>query len=340
MIILVAGAGGYVGIPLCQRLAKLDHTVIALDRYFFGKKPFCGIPQVDKNISVLETDIREIGDGAFKERPDVVVDLAGLSNDASCEIDESFTTSINVGGAKALFDYAQKAGASRYVYSSSASVYGAGCKAGLTETDAVFPLTAYARAKLEVEKYITQETRTVGAIILRNSTLFGLAPRMRFDLAVNAMVRRAWTEKVIYIMGGGRQLRPFVHIEDAVTALIWAITDAHHCGIFNVGFDKQQLTIQQLASKVAHFFPEARIHHIPEDDDERSYHLSFAKYGEATGQTRYWSVESGIVEIRDALVEGRLDPHDPTGFTVQWYKSMLEWDHRLKNIKKNYGWIL
>src|SRR5262245_43147378 len=222
--VLVSGAGGYIGVPLCAKLVELGHLVVGLDRYFFGKTRIDGLSG-NSQFEVIIEDIRDF-DPAILKGVDVVVDLAGLSNDASAEINSELTQSINMHGATRLARLAKDAGVRRYVYSSSASVYGQGSHEKLTESDECRPLTLYAESKLHVENVLASLTDSnFETVIFRNATVFGLAPRMRFDLAINIMTLRAWKERVIYVMGGGNQWRPFVHVSDVVRALIHGVEE-------------------------------------------------------------------------------------------------------------------
>jgi nucleoside-diphosphate-sugar epimerase len=332
MKVFVAGAGGYLGIPLCQQLAKDGYDVIAFDRYFFGKKP-----EGDR-INVVVGDTRHVGFDDFRG-VDAVVDLAGLSNDASCDIDASHTKAINVDGATNLVDAALKADIKVYIYSSSASVYGHGEKHNLTEKDALRPLTEYAHSKVIVEGYIRQarSQRYFSPVILRNATVFGMSPRMRFDLAVNAMAARALLEGTIYCMGGGNQWRPFIHVDDVVSSIIWSINHAHDAGVtgetFNVGCQANQMTIRTLAGKIGYTFPGVKIHMIPDDPDARSYHLSFDKMRKLRPGQNFRTIEDGVWEIRGALTQGKVSFTDPTTHTLNWYKQILEWNQRLEEFR-------
>jgi nucleoside-diphosphate-sugar epimerase len=200
--VLVAGAGGYIGVPLCKRLVERGHTLIALDRFFFGRNRIDEIARNERAAVIVE-DIRDF-DPEILRGVAVVVDLAGLSNDASAEIDPELTRLINCGGGIRLARLAKEAGVRRYVYSSSASVYGHGVREHLTEHDECRPQTLYAESKLRVEEALAKLAGPgFETVVFRNSTVFGLAPRMRFDLAVNIMTLRAWKERVIYVMGSG-----------------------------------------------------------------------------------------------------------------------------------------
>lgn len=334
MRIFVAGAGGYIGIPLCELLAKNGHDVIAFDRYFFGKTP-------DRCNGRVITSIGDTRDVAAIDLKgcDAVIDLAGLSNDASCEIDTVHTKNINVDGALNLIQRAMEAHVPHYVYSSSASVYGHGEKHNLTEECPIHPLTEYACSKRWVEQFLEDECgQWLKYVILRNATVFGYAPRMRFDLAVNVMTARAHTEGSIYVMGGGDQWRPFVHVGDVARVLAWAAQEAGRDEIagqtFNVGIETNQMTVRALANRVAMIYPGVKIHMIPDDADNRTYHLSFSKLRKVNKMV--WnSVDNGIWEVRQALQNGQTAFDDPATKTVNWYKSMLEWNARIETMKCN-----
>jgi nucleoside-diphosphate-sugar epimerase len=332
--VLVCGAGGYIGIPLCTKLIERGHSVIALDRYFFGKNRMNGFAENPLGTIVVE-DIRDF-DPKILKGVDAVIDLAGLSNDASAEINPDLTRSINCEGGMRVARLAKEAGVRRYVYSSSASVYGHGARKQLTENDECCPLTLYADSKLKVEKLLgSLSDRDFETVIFRNATVFGLAPRMRFDLAVNIMTLRAWKERVIYIMGGGDQWRPFVHVSDVVRALIHGIDDdsVRVAGqIFNVGGDEMNYQIRQLAQFVRDVVPNTTVHMIPDDPDKRTYNVSFAKIRERLGFEPAIRVHEGIVEIKQALERGGLSGDEPIYYTLQWYRSLLEWDRRVKEL--------
>lgn len=345
MKILCAGSGGYLGIPIVNALIGRGHYVVALDRWFFGKYPTphpkLGIEKDD----IRNTAILDIGREALPY--DAVIDLAGLSNDLSAEIDPDLTRSINIDGGKRLATLAKEAGVSKYVYSSSASVYGAGTKPMLAETDECRPLTLYARSKVEVEDHLRSISGDgFDPVILRNATVFGVAPRMRFDLAVNVMTLRAHRDQVIMIMGGGEQNRPFIHVDDVVRAFVWAVEEGNAAGeTFNVGTSNH--TIAEVAKKVSNEFPMARVMQIPDDPDKRSYSCAFEKFN---GAAKLWfepeinrpnasdakpfsmSVGAGINHLARGLRDGSYRD-DPTCYTLQWYKSLLEWDYRISQIR-------
>ena len=335
--VIVTGAGGYIGIPLCEELLQKGYTVIALDRYFFGAEKISFLTE-NPAFTLVKEDIRYCNETIFKDVY-AVLDLAGLSNDATAEIDPSLTTSINYKGSERFVRLAKKNGVKRYIYSSSASVYGAGAKKALTEEDELSPQTEYAKSKVAIEKVLKElNSENFEPVILRNATIFGLAPRMRFDLAINIMTLRAWKERVIYIMGGGEQWRPFVHVRDAVKAFMMCLEAPKEkvAGqVFNIGSTELNYQIKQLAQFVLDVIPNVKIHTIPDDPDKRTYNLNFDKIRDQLGYKISVQVHEGIVEIKQALENGLLDPDDPTCYTLQWYHSLISWSKRIKELSYN-----
>jgi nucleoside-diphosphate-sugar epimerase len=332
--VLVTGAGGYVGIPLCRALLERGYHVVALDRFFFGREKLASL-ESRPEFELLVDDIRFV-DPSFVRDVEGIIDLAGLSNDAAADLDPELTRQINAQGAMRLARAGKLAGVKRYVYSSSASVYGAGAKDQLSEGDECNPQTEYARSKQAVEIALRElHDDKFEIVLMRNATIFGLAPRMRFDLAINVMTLRAWKDKAVHVMGGGNQWRPFIHVSDVVRSLILALeapSEKVDGEVFNVGHENLNHRILDIAQMVSDVIPDITIHRLPEDADKRSYNLSFDKIRKHLDFTPRVTVPEGIREIAEALENGLVSGSDPTCYTVQWYKSLLDWDKRLKEV--------
>lgn len=335
--ILVTGAGGYVGIPLCDTLLKKGYEVVALDRFFFGQDKMDGL-KLHPHLQIVKDDLRycsaDIFNGVY-----AVVDLAALSNDASAEIDPELTKAINYHGSERFARLAKNRGVERYLYSSSASVYGAGGEQSLAEDDPLSPQTEYAKSKVAIERVLMGlHDDKFHPVMLRNATMFGLAPRMRFDLAVNIMTMRAWKEHVIHVMGDGAQWRPFVHVRDVVQAFILSLEaplEKVDGQVFNVGSSELNYQIRQLAQLVVDVIPDVQIHAISDGPDKRCYKLNFDKIEGVLGYRTSVQVQEGIIEIKQALERGIIDPDDQTCYTLHWYKSLLTWSELLKELSYN-----
>jgi nucleoside-diphosphate-sugar epimerase len=335
--IFLCGVGGYIGIPLCESLLEAGYEVTGFDRYFFGRELLAPV-EAQANFTLVVGDIRDVNESLL-QRHDAVIDLAGLSNDASADIDLELTRAINHNGGIHLAHVAKAAGVRRYIYSSSASVYGRGIKMGLAETDLCNPQTEYARSKLAVEAALNEiKDSKFEPVILRNATVFGLARRMRFYLAVNIMTLRAWRDRVIYIMGGGEQWRPFIHVSDVVRTMVKCVEASSEVvagQTFNVGSDVLNLQIKNLAQFVQDVIPNVTIHRIPDNPDMRDYNLSFRKLKDALGYEPGIQIHEGIVEIKQALERGVIRGEDPRFHTLQWYMSLMEWEKRISSLSWN-----
>jgi nucleoside-diphosphate-sugar epimerase len=331
MHVFVAGGAGYIGSVLVPMLLEHGHRVTALDRFYFGDTLTPLKQRFGEKVGVVRGDVRAF-DRALLQSVDAVVDLSGISNDPSCELEPALTRSVNVDGAKRLAVAAREHGVRRYVFSSSCSVYGHGEGPGLAEKTTRRPASEYARAKADVEDFLLDMGRgawrgEVEVCALRLATVFGLSPRMRFDLAVNVMTKNAYVARRITVDGGGRQWRPFVHVRDAARAFEIALTgDAARVAgeVFNIGSDQNNVQILNLAFRVRDAVPGTEVVHAPTDPDLRDYNVSFEKVERVLGFRPEKSIDDGIREVLGALRDGALDPDDRRWYTLKQYSFLRE----------------
>jgi len=318
--LFVTGAGGYIGSVLCPVLLEAGHEVVAYDRFYFGET----LP-VHPRLERLQGDIRDVGPDRF-EGVDAVFDLAALSNDPSGDLDPELTRAVNHAGRVRVARCAKEAGVGRYVLSSSCSIYGTGQRRELTEADPVHPLTVYAQSNLAAE----EDTRALAdddfvVTALRNGTVFGVSPRMRFDLVINIMTLHAFERGRILVTGGGRQWRPLVHVRDVAQgflALLGADPAAIQGEVFNIGCGN--FRVRTVASIVREVLPiPVTVEVAPDDADKRDYSVSFDKLEQRVGFRAETSVEDGIREVYDALKFGDVEP-GPRTSTVGWYRRLIE----------------
>jgi nucleoside-diphosphate-sugar epimerase len=321
--VLVTGAGGYLGSVLVGQLLTAGHGVVAVDRFFFGEQTldaWRGHPCLE----IVRDDVRTLDPGIF-DGISAVADLAALSNDPSGELDPALTRAVNHEARVRLATAARDSGVERYVLSSSCSVYGAGGTAGLDETAPLHPLTTYALCNALAERDLLALSGPAFAVTaIRNATLFGISPRMRFDLAINLMTLDAVTTSTITVLGGGGQVRPFLHVADAARCLGTVLTapaGAVEGQVFNAGTANH--TIADLAEMIARRLPfRVKVAVVADDVDHRNYDVSFEKLRAVLAFRPQTSVAAGIDELVRGLSDGTL-VDDLTTRTVAWYRSLM-----------------
>jgi nucleoside-diphosphate-sugar epimerase len=322
MRVLVTGAGGYIGSVLTRMLLEHGYQVVAVDRFFFGRE---ALPSEGDGLQVVEADIRDLQSDNFGG-VDAVIDLAALSNDPSGELDPELTWSINCRGRARIARLGKQSGARRYILPSSCSIYG--YQEGiLDETSPVNPLTTYAKANFEAERQILPlADEGYCVVVVRQATVYGLSPRMRFDLAINGMVKGFYQSGRIPILRDGTQWRPFIHVRDASRAMLMLLkapVSLINGQLYNLGSDEQNVQVMPLAEVVAEAIGVPFEYEWYGDPDRRSYRVSFAKIRDAIGFEAQHTPADGAAQVHGALRNGELDPTDPRTNTVGWYKHLV-----------------
>jgi nucleoside-diphosphate-sugar epimerase len=332
MRVLVTGGAGYIGSILSRALLEKGYDVTCLDRLFFGDD---SIKEIAERITLVKDDIRWFEPRILKG-VDAVFDLASLSNDPSGELDPKKTLEINHKGRARVAALARKHGVRKYVLASTCSVYGFQ-KGMLTEESSLNPLTTYAKANVLAEKEVLPLADGAFSVTaLRQATVYGFSPRMRFDLAINGMVLGFFKNGKIPIMRDGKQWRPFVHVRDTSNAFIKVLeSDSELVSgqIFNVGCNDQNVRIFDLARLVADSIDLPFNYEWYGSPDTRSYRVSFDKIRKTLSYKPSYTPKEGSKEVFQALKEGRLNADDPKTITVKWYHHLLEMHAFLKNVE-------
>jgi nucleoside-diphosphate-sugar epimerase len=310
--VFVTGGAGYIGSILSRQLLQHGHRVTVFDRLFFGPDSLAEL-RSHPRFHLVEGDIR---DDTLLERTlpghDTVIHLAAIVGDPACAAAANLAADVNLNASAPLAALARRSGVERFVFASTCSVYGAN-QDMLSEESPVNPLSLYAQTRLYGEQRIRalMDAR-FRPVVLRFGTLYGLSPRMRFDLVVNFLTQKAFREKEISIFGG-EQWRPFLHVADAAKAVAVAMEAPLAVAggqIFNVGANAHNYQLKSLGPILQTLVPQARVRIIPELDDKRSYRVTFDRIARELGFHPDHTPEDGIREILDALESGQIDDVD------------------------------
>ena len=312
--IVVTGGAGYLGSILVPMLLEAGHHVHVLDRFYFGKSSLASSAG-NPNLKLTEVDIshHENIPNLFKNA-DVLIHLASISNDPSGDLDPNLTIQTNFLATLSLARRAKVEGVKQVIFISSCSVYGASGREFLDEQSEVGPVTLYALSKLQCENELLPLADSKFSVtVLRFATLFGYSPRMRFDLAVNVMAKRALQGKNILLFGDGMQYRPFLHVKDAARAIITVINEDKiitNKQIFNVGNEQLNFMIKDLVPLINKHFPNVQVEKVENNKDNRSYNVSFKKFSRICNFQSQFGIDEGIKEIEEALKSGQLTNMD------------------------------
>jgi nucleoside-diphosphate-sugar epimerase len=257
--------------------------------------------------------------------------MAELSNDPLGSLIPDVTFLVNHVGSVHLAEIARQAGVSRFVYTSSCSIYGV-ADGEVDETSPINPQTAYAECKALVERdVLALATDDFTPVFLRNATAFGASPRMRFDIVLNNLSGLAWTTKTIAMVSDGSPWRPLVHALDIATAIRCALvapTEAVHRQIFNVGSNEQNYQVREIAETVGEVFPGCNVTFGEQGGDNRSYKVRFDKIAEQLpGFSCAWNARRGAEQLRSVFEQIDLSPET---FTGPGHTRLKQLEHLLK----------
>ena len=316
-VVLVIGGAGYIGSALLPKMLDSGYKVRLLDAFVFGKDPIKEYLGHDR-LEIIEGDFRQI-DKVVESMAGVgsVIHLGGIVGDPACAHDEELTLEINLIATRLIAEVAKAQKVRRFVFASTCSVYGAN-DAFLDERSILNPVSLYAASKIASEKVLEEvSTEEFKPVIVRFGTIYGFSGRVRFDLVVNLLTAKAVKEERITLFGGD-QWRPFVHVDDAAKAVMCTLTAAGNVvngEVFNVGSDGQNHTLQDVAEIIQKIIPSAKIVDMGNDSDRRNYRVSFAKIRMTLGFEPSWTLERGIIQVKEALDQSLVSDYTETRYS-------------------------
>lgn len=340
MRVLLTGSGGYLGSLLAPELLRRGHDVVGLDTGFYRERSL--YRSGDPAPSTLAQDVRRIQSKDLIGI-DAVVHMGELSNDPAGQLSPSITYEINHHGSVRLARLAREAGVSRFIYTSSCSVYGIAAKDFVDENSPVNPQTAYGICKALVERDLKQLAHPDFCVtILRNATAYGASPSMRFDIVLNNLAGLAWVTGEISMTSDGTPWRPLVHALDicqAVTLILEAPAEAVHNETFNVGDTGHNYRVRDIAAVVAEVFSGCEVSFGAPSADNRSYRVSFDKIRKHLPEFRCrWDARMGASQLFDLFRKIDMKRED---FEFRTFTRLKQLQHLLhtKQIDDHFFWM-
>lgn len=309
--VLITGGAGYIGNVLATLLIENGLSVKAVDLLWFDKK----IPDINKNnprYKFIKGDIsdNDILDEAI-EGVDYVVHTAAVVGDPASKKFPDLTYKTNVQASMGIIKKAEQKKIKGFIFLSTCSNYGITDGAADEDTP-LKPLSLYSETKVKIEEFLMSKTKDLDWVICRLSTVYGLSPRMRFDLTVNDFALNAFKKKYLDIFLP-YSYRPYIHVYDAAKTISKIIDnfDKVKNNVFNVGFPKENYQKIEIANIVKEYIPGIKIDILKDGADKRDYKVDFSKIEKSLGVNKTYTVRDGIREIIHKLEKGDMrDPYE------------------------------
>ncbi len=322
--ILLIGGLGYIGTYFYKNL-ETNYDIKIYDTNFFRQK-------IEDLENTIIKDIRQI---SLKDLQDIdfIVHMGELSNDPLGELNRNITHQINHLATTRLLELAKKSSIKKFIYMSSASVYGYSQEI-MNEKSKINPLTEYSKAKARNEEYLLNNNFPFESIILRNATAFGFSPNLRLDLVVNDFTFNGYTNREINLISDGKPKRPIVHIHDITKIIELIIEEKRNFDkqIFNVGENTMNYSIKDIAQRVGNILNLENIKFGKSDQDQRSYIVNFDKLKNCFPEFEFkYNLTYGIQDLIKNLEDYELTGNE---FRINFLQSMIS----KKKLDEEFYW--
>jgi nucleoside-diphosphate-sugar epimerase len=318
--VLITGGAGYVGSPLVSHLLDTGYRVVVFDKLCFGGESLVHVWGRNNFIFVRGNICSHDSlSKVFDRYPiDHIVHLAAIVGDPACAKQPELTRKVNYEASIVLLDLAVKRKIERFIFASTCSNYGkmSDPEKYVDETSPLAPVSLYAELKVQVEKVMLNGLFLKGGICpvcLRFATVYGISPRMRFDLTVNEFTKELSLGRELLVYGE-QFWRPYCHVRDFSRAIMLALTNAPDkvaFNVFNVGSTEENYQKSMIIEEIKKFIPDARCRYVAKEEDPRDYRVSFEKIASELGFHISKRVPDGIREIKK-LIDDRVlrDPDE------------------------------
>ncbi|MCK4783545.1 MAG: NAD(P)-dependent oxidoreductase [Desulfobacteraceae bacterium] len=319
--VLVTGGAGYAGSHLVRLLLAEGRRVLVIDNLSFGGESLLGV-WCHPNFGFIHGDVSspDTLQKAFAENQiDAVVHLAAIVGDPACKQSPEVARKVNWDASLNLLELSLSSQVERFVFASTCSNYGKMSDPnGYVDENAVLaPVSLYAELKVKFENAILNEVKGKDCFCptsLRFATIYGMSPRMRFDLTVNEFTKELTLGRDLEVFGE-QFWRPYCHVYDfarAVMTVLESDREKVSHNVFNVGDGDENYQKQMIVEEIMKFVPEAKVKYTHRNEDPRDYRVSFEKIRSTLGFQISRTIPDGIGEIKKAIETGLItNPDDP-----------------------------